>query len=48
MGQGKAMALTLGKAKVNKVDKADSGFVTTASSQVTSYARAKNWSVTCR
>ena len=39
------MALTLGTAKVDKVI---SGFATTAISQVTSYSRARNWSVTCR
>ena len=36
MGQGKTMVLALGKVKVDKVGKADSGFITNASSQVTS------------
>ena len=46
--QGKAKVLALGKAKVDKVDKVDSGFVTTASSQVNSCSHARNWSMTCR
>ena len=45
MEQGKPMALALGMAKVDKVD---SGFATTASSQVTLCSLARNWSVTCR
>ena len=45
MEQGKPMALALGTAKVDKVD---SDFATTTSSQVTSCSRARNWSVTCR
>ena len=43
--QGNPMALSLGTAKVDKVD---STFATTASSQVISCSRAKNWSMTCR
>ena len=48
MEQGKTMVLALGKAKVDKVDKADSSFVTIASSQVTLCSRARNWNVTYR